>query len=230
MHHGGVKRFVCVVRYCCRGLWNGKPRRGAKGGSSRRMVMGNHGDPWFALDKAEHFVACFAITVAAATVLGFVRKELRGWLRLALGSLLGLTAGALKEVGDATHLLPSDGASIKDGVADVLGVSSIVVYVTVPNKETGSKLAHSIIENKLAACVNQIPGVESTYWWQGKVETDSELLLMIKTRQSLLQQLTDHVTANHPYDTPEVIAVPITGGSHKYLQWLAESTQKVLDA
>ncbi|CAM6010505.1 unnamed protein product [Sphagnum balticum] len=107
---------------------------------------------------------------------------------------------------------------------------AIVVYVTVPNKETGSKLAHSIIENKLAACVNQIPGVESTYWWQGKVETDSELLLMIKTRQSLLQQLTDHVTANHPYDTPEVIAVPITGGSHKYLQWLAESTQKVLDA
>lgn len=119
-----------MVRYCCRGLWNGKPRRGAKGGSSRRMVMGNHGDPWFALDKAEHFVACFAITVAAATVLGFVRKELRGWLRLALGSLLGLTAGALKEVGDATHLLPSDGASIKDGVADVLGVScaAIVLY------------------------------------------------------------------------------------------------------
>jgi periplasmic divalent cation tolerance protein len=107
---------------------------------------------------------------------------------------------------------------------------AVVVYVTVPNKETGSKLAHSIIENKLAACVNQIPGVESTYLWQGKVETDSELLLIIKTRQSLLQQLTDHVTANHPYDTPEVIAVPITGGSHKYLQWLAESTQKVLDA
>jgi periplasmic divalent cation tolerance protein len=102
----------------------------------------------------------------------------------------------------------------------------IVVYVTVPNKETGSKLAHSIIENKLAACVNQIPGVESTYWWQGKVETDSEMLLIIKTRSALLNELTAHVNSNHPYDTPEVIALPITGGSDKYLKWIEDSTEK----
>ncbi|KAG0564981.1 hypothetical protein KC19_8G153900 [Ceratodon purpureus] len=102
---------------------------------------------------------------------------------------------------------------------------SIVVYVTVPNKETGTKLAHGIIENKLAACVNQIPGVESTYWWEGKVETDTEILLMIKTRQSLLGELTDHVKNNHPYDTPEVIALPITGGSEKYLKWIGDNTK-----
>ncbi|XP_073385795.1 protein CutA 1, chloroplastic isoform X6 [Physcomitrium patens] len=103
---------------------------------------------------------------------------------------------------------------------------SIVVYVTVPNKETGTKLAHSIIENKLAACVNQIPGVESTYWWEGKVETDTEILLMIKTRQALLGELTDHVNNNHPYDTPEVIALPITGGSEKYLKWIGDNTKR----
>ncbi|KAJ7564330.1 hypothetical protein O6H91_02G013200 [Diphasiastrum complanatum] len=101
---------------------------------------------------------------------------------------------------------------------------AIVVYVTVPNKETGKRLATSIITNKLAACVNQIPGVESTYWWEGKVETDAELLLFIKTRQSLLEALTEHIKANHPYEVPEVVSLPITGGYEKYLKWLNDNT------
>ncbi|KAG5612738.1 hypothetical protein H5410_024019 [Solanum commersonii] len=98
-------------------------------------------------------------------------------------------------------------------------VPSIVVYVTVPNKELGKKLAGSIVKEKLAACV------ESVYEWQGEVQTDSEELLIIKTRESLLEALTEHVKANHEYDVPEVIAMPIVGGSPQYLEWLKNSTR-----
>ncbi|WOL02773.1 protein CutA 1, chloroplastic-like [Canna indica] len=104
-------------------------------------------------------------------------------------------------------------------------VPSIVVYVTVPNREAGMKLAESIIKERLAACVNRVPGIESVYWWEGKVQTDSEELLIIKTRESLLGALTEHVKSNHEYDVPEVIAMPITGGNLKYLEWIKDSTR-----
>uniref|UniRef100_A0A453D1S9 Protein CutA, chloroplastic n=1 Tax=Aegilops tauschii subsp. strangulata TaxID=200361 RepID=A0A453D1S9_AEGTS len=105
-------------------------------------------------------------------------------------------------------------------------VPSIVVYVTVPNREAGKKLSASIISEKLAACVNIVPGIESVYWWEGKVQTDAEELLIIKTRESLLNALTEHVKANHEYDVPEVIALPISGGNLKYLEWLKDSTRE----
>ncbi|KAF2299764.1 hypothetical protein GH714_003205 [Hevea brasiliensis] len=79
-------------------------------------------------------------------------------------------------------------------------VPSIVVYVTVPNRDAGKKLAQSIIKEKLAACVNIVPGIESVYEWKEEVQTDSEELLIIKTRQSLLEALTEHVKANHEYE------------------------------
>ncbi|KAL9446904.1 hypothetical protein AB3S75_014555 [Citrus x aurantiifolia] len=104
-------------------------------------------------------------------------------------------------------------------------VPSIVVYVTVPNKEAGKKLAESIVKAKLAACVNRVPGIESVYEWKGEIQTDAEELLIIKTRKSLLETLTEHVKANHEYDVPEVIALPITGGSQPYLEWLKSSTR-----
>ncbi|GMH00237.1 hypothetical protein Nepgr_002076 [Nepenthes gracilis] len=104
-------------------------------------------------------------------------------------------------------------------------VPSIVVYVTVPNKEAGKKLAESIVKERLAACVNRVPGIESVYEWKGEIQTDSEELLIIKTRESLLGALTEHVIANHEYETPEVIALPITGGSIPYLEWIKDSTR-----
>lgn len=104
-------------------------------------------------------------------------------------------------------------------------VPSIVVYVTVPNKDAGKKLAESIVKEKLAACVNRVPGIESVYEWKGEIQTDAEELLIIKTRQSLLETLTEHVKANHEYDVPEVIALPITGGNQPYLEWLKSSTR-----
>ncbi|KAK8947108.1 hypothetical protein KSP39_PZI006397 [Platanthera zijinensis] len=104
-------------------------------------------------------------------------------------------------------------------------VPSIVVYVTVPNREAGKKLAESIINEKLAACVNIVPGIQSVYWWEGKVQSDSEELLIIKTRESLLNPLTEHVKANHEYEVPEVIALPINGGNDEYLEWIKNSTR-----
>ncbi|XP_075650515.1 protein CutA, chloroplastic [Castanea sativa] len=104
-------------------------------------------------------------------------------------------------------------------------VPSIVVYVTVPNKEAGKKLAESIVREKLAACVNRVPGIESVYEWKGEIQTDSEELLIIKTRQSLLEALTEHVKANHEYEVPEVISLPITGGNLQYLEWIKSSTR-----
>ncbi|GFQ01602.1 protein cuta chloroplastic [Phtheirospermum japonicum] len=104
-------------------------------------------------------------------------------------------------------------------------VPSIVVYVTVPNKEAGKKLAESIVKERLAACVNRVPGVESVYEWKGEIQTDSEELLIIKTRESLLEALTEHVKANHEYEVPEVIALPITGGHLEYLEWIKDSTR-----
>ncbi|XP_060963381.1 protein CutA, chloroplastic-like [Cannabis sativa] len=104
-------------------------------------------------------------------------------------------------------------------------VPSIVVYVTVPNKEEGKKLAESIVREKLAACVNIVPGIESVYEWEGKIQSDAEELLIIKSRQSLLEALTKHVEENHPYEVPEVIALPINGGSTPYLKWLKNNTR-----
>ncbi|KNA20922.1 hypothetical protein SOVF_047880 [Spinacia oleracea] len=104
-------------------------------------------------------------------------------------------------------------------------VPCIVVYVTVPNKEAGKKLAESIVKARLAACVNRVPGIESVYEWKGEIQTDSEELLIIKTRESLLDALTEHVKANHEYEVPEVIAMPIIGGNAPYLEWLKNSTR-----
>ncbi|KAL3735077.1 hypothetical protein ACJRO7_024255 [Eucalyptus globulus] len=100
-------------------------------------------------------------------------------------------------------------------------VPSIVVYVTVPSREAGKKLAESIIKERLAACVNIVP----VFATQLQIETDSEELLIIKTRESLLEPLTQHVKANHPYDVPEVIGLPIQGGNVQYLEWIKNSTR-----
>eukprot|EP01025_Chloroclados_australasicus_P004345 TRINITY_DN11066_c0_g1_i2.p3 TRINITY_DN11066_c0_g1~~TRINITY_DN11066_c0_g1_i2.p3 ORF type:complete len:175 (-),score=20.88 TRINITY_DN11066_c0_g1_i2:341-865(-) len=101
----------------------------------------------------------------------------------------------------------------------------IAVYVTVPDIETGKKIASKLVETKLAACVNIIPGLTSVYWWDGKVNEDPELLLMIKSQRALLSDLTKQVQKLHPYDECEVIATDVIGGSPTYLSWVKDSTK-----
>ena len=102
----------------------------------------------------------------------------------------------------------------------------IVVFVTAPGEEEAVKIARALVEAKLAACVNIISNVHSIYTWQGNIEDDSELLLIIKTRKSLFDDLSAKVRDLHSYDLPEVIALPIVDGSKEYLKWIGESTGK----
>lgn len=103
-----------------------------------------------------------------------------------------------------------------------------VVYCTAPNPEVARSLARHLVEEpqKLAACVNVLPGVTSIYSWKGKVEEDGEVLMIIKTRRELLPKLTEEIKAKHPYEEPEVLALPAIGGSDSYLRWvIAETTR-----
>lgn len=97
-----------------------------------------------------------------------------------------------------------------------------VAYVTVPNEEVAKNIARGLVTSKLAACVNVIPKVLSIYEWKGEVNEDSELLLMIKTRTSKLDELTQYVKRNHPYEVCEVITLPIAGGNEAYLNWIGD--------
>jgi len=98
------------------------------------------------------------------------------------------------------------------------------VFVTVPSLEVGKKIAHALVSNKVAACVNIVPQITSVYEWEGKIEEDSELLLMIKTQSQHFEDLEKLVKANHPYTVPEIIGVPIEQGSQPYLDWIKKVT------
>ena len=101
-----------------------------------------------------------------------------------------------------------------------------IAFVTVPNEAVGEKIAGGLVSAKLAACVNIIPGVKSIYEWEGKIESDPELILKIKTRTSRIPEVTEFVKANHPYDVCEVIATSIEGGNPQYLEWLGKIVQE----
>lgn len=100
----------------------------------------------------------------------------------------------------------------------------LVVLCTVPNEATAEKLAKGLVEERLAACVNAIPGLSSYYRWQGKLEVDSEIQLLIKTRRGRFDELAAWIQANHPYDVPELVALPAERVSESYLAWAVEQT------
>lgn len=101
----------------------------------------------------------------------------------------------------------------------------IVVLVTASSREEAEKLAAALVDECLAACINIVGPIQSIYVWQGQRQSDEEFLLVIKTRAALFSELATRVQALHSYQTPEVIALPITQGSSAYLGWLLASTR-----
>jgi periplasmic divalent cation tolerance protein len=101
----------------------------------------------------------------------------------------------------------------------------IVVFITVDTQENAQKIIGKLLNERKAACVNIIPKVESRYWWQGKIESSDELLLIVKTRVELLDELITLVKQNHPYTVQEIIAIPIVGGNADYIKWVDRETR-----
>ncbi|XP_020292973.1 protein CutA homolog [Pseudomyrmex gracilis] len=112
-------------------------------------------------------------------------------------------------------------AQVYRNMSSSAGIYS-VAYVTVPDDTVAKKIARGLVENKLAACVNIIPQLLSIYEWEGKIQEDPELLLMIKTRTEKIDALTKYVKENHPYTVCEVISLPIQNGNSDYLKWIGE--------
>ena len=102
----------------------------------------------------------------------------------------------------------------------------IVVLCTVPDTATAGRLARLLVEERLAACVNVIPGLTSIYRWKGAVEEDPEALLLIKTRGGTFEALRARLVAEHPYETPEVVALPVEAVDGAYARWLLEQTAR----
>jgi periplasmic divalent cation tolerance protein len=100
----------------------------------------------------------------------------------------------------------------------------VVVLVTVGSREEAERIAEALVTERLAACVNVVGPITSIYHWEGRVERGQELLLIIKTRAALCDQLEARVKSLHSYQNPEVIAVPISAGAAAYLDWLRSET------
>jgi periplasmic divalent cation tolerance protein len=100
----------------------------------------------------------------------------------------------------------------------------IIIFITVDTQLTAQKIAEKLLTEHKAACVNIIPKVKSHYWWQGKIESADELMLVVKTRAALLPDVEKLVKSLHPYTVPEIIAIPIIGGNQDYLDWIEKET------
>lgn len=103
--------------------------------------------------------------------------------------------------------------------------NQLVTLCTVPDRDTGERIGKCLVEERLAACVNLIPGLTSIYRWQGKVENTSEVLLVIKTTGARFEAVRKRIKELHPYEVPEIIAVPIAHGDPEYLKWITENSK-----
>jgi periplasmic divalent cation tolerance protein len=102
---------------------------------------------------------------------------------------------------------------------------AIVVLVTTPTPERAAEIARALVEERLAACGNVLPAIRSIYRWEGRVQDDQEALLVLKSTRDRFEALRDRVLALHPYQVPEVIALPVEAGSAAYLAWIAGETR-----
>ena len=101
----------------------------------------------------------------------------------------------------------------------------LACFCTCPDAGSAARIAEALVESRLAACVNQVPGLRSVYRWEGAIERADEVLLVIKTTGNRLEALTARIHELHPYELPEVIAFEVAGGLSAYLDWVAEQTR-----
>jgi periplasmic divalent cation tolerance protein len=101
-----------------------------------------------------------------------------------------------------------------------------MVFITGPTQKEMKRIGRILLEDRLIACLSIIKDIDSRFWWKGKVESKRECLLVVKTTRTLLKKLIKTTLSEHPYDVPEIIAIPIVAGHKDYLDWIRESTQK----
>lgn len=100
----------------------------------------------------------------------------------------------------------------------------IIVLITAPSRETADSISKSLVELRLAACVNILPNISSVFHWEGKVDWAEEFLLIAKTKKSAFKDLEEKVLESHPYDTPEIISISVSDGTRAYMDWILKET------
>lgn len=100
----------------------------------------------------------------------------------------------------------------------------VIVLSTAPDSKTAQALAQGLLQARLAACVSLLPATQSMYWWEGEIESAQEVTLLIKTAQPLAASVQDFIVKHHPYQTPEVVVLPVVSGLQKYLAWVEAET------
>jgi periplasmic divalent cation tolerance protein len=113
------------------------------------------------------------------------------------------------------------GSFVTEAGAGSAGPEALVVLVTAPSAEKAAELGRAAVSERLAACANVVPGIRSIYRWEGKVQDEPEVLLILKTTRARFEALRERVLALHPYRVPEVLALPVEAGSEAYLEWIA---------
>lgn len=98
-----------------------------------------------------------------------------------------------------------------------------VIFITASGKKEAARIAEGLVKNKLAACVNLVDNITSVFWWEGKIDKASEVLLVVKSKKSKIPKIIRLVKSLHSYEIPEIIALPIIAGEKKYLNWIDES-------
>ena len=102
---------------------------------------------------------------------------------------------------------------------------ALLVFTTLPSADKAAELARALVEERLAACANLLPAIRSIYRWQGKLQDENEVVVLLKTRAEHLERLKLRILELHPYEVPEVLAVPVEAGYQPYLDWLAGETK-----
>jgi periplasmic divalent cation tolerance protein len=102
---------------------------------------------------------------------------------------------------------------------------AMLVFTTLPSADKGAELARTLVEERLAACANLIPAVRSIYRWEGKIHDENEVVMLIKTRAENIERLKARILELHPYEVPEVLAVPVESGYQAYLDWISHGTR-----